>query len=169
MGFEVAGVVVFDKIFPAMRQLLGILVLSAASVGLAESLLLSPTALVAPADGKEVYVACATGKRVLFVNTNSRKVIASIPTPEPPSGLAPSGDNKLLFVTCAAPESKACVVGVTKQQIVGTIPVGHTARAPVISPDGKTLFVCNQFNNNVSVIDLVARTLLHCAEERKTK
>ena len=26
--------------------------------------------------------------------------------------------------------------------------------APVLSPDGKTLFVCNRFNNDISVLDL---------------
>jgi YVTN family beta-propeller protein len=43
------------------------------------------------------------------------------------------------------------------RKIIGSIPAGHTALAPVISPDGKTLFVCNQFNNDVSVIDLMAK------------
>ena len=35
----------------------------------------------------------------------------------------------------------------------GTIPAGHTAIGPAITPDGKRLYVCNRFNNNVSVID----------------
>jgi YVTN family beta-propeller protein len=71
--------------------------------------------------------------------------------------LALSPDNTRLFVTCAAPESKVCIVNVARRKIVSSIPAGHTALAPVISPDGKTLFVCNQFNNDVSVIDLAAK------------
>jgi YVTN family beta-propeller protein len=39
-------------------------------------------------------------------------------------------------------------------QISATIPVGHTPCAPVLLPGGKRLFVCNQFNNDLSVIDL---------------
>jgi YVTN family beta-propeller protein len=35
--------------------------------------------------------------------------------------------------------------------------VGHSAMAPVVSPDGKTLYVCNRFNNDVSVIDLMTK------------
>ena len=35
-----------------------------------------------------------------------------------------------------------------------TIPAGHTALSPVLSRDGKTLFVCNRFNDAVSVLDL---------------
>ena len=37
---------------------------------------------------------------------------------------------------------------------LATLPAGHTAMAPVLSPDGKTLFVCNRFNNDISVINL---------------
>ncbi len=77
--------------------------------------------------------------------------------PEPPLGLALSADDKQLYVTCAAPESKVCIVNVAKRKIVETIPAGHTAMAPVLSPDGKTLYVCSRFNNSISVIDLVSR------------
>jgi YVTN family beta-propeller protein len=37
---------------------------------------------------------------------------------------------------------------------LATLPAGHTAMAPVLSPDGKTLFVCNRFDNDISLIDL---------------
>src|SRR5262249_40539536 len=39
----------------------------------------------------------------------------------------------------------------------GRIPAGHTAMAPVLSPDGKTLYVCNRFNNDVAVVDLAGK------------
>jgi len=77
--------------------------------------------------------------------------------PELPSGLALSANDRQLFVTCAAPESKVCIVNIARHKIVGTIPVGHTAMAPALSRDGKTLYVCNRFNNDVSVIDLAAK------------
>jgi YVTN family beta-propeller protein len=104
-----------------------------------------------------LFVACASGKRVECLNTGSRKIVAHITMPLSPSGLALSPDGIWLFVICAAPESKVCVVDIARQKIIETIPVGHTAQAPVISPDGKTLFVCNQFNNDVSVIDLATK------------
>jgi cytochrome c peroxidase/DNA-binding beta-propeller fold protein YncE len=37
---------------------------------------------------------------------------------------------------------------------LATFPAGHTAMAPVLSLDGKTLFVCNRFNNDLSLVDL---------------
>jgi YVTN family beta-propeller protein len=77
--------------------------------------------------------------------------------PAPPSGLTLSADDSTLYVTCASPESKICVVDTARKKITSTLPAGHTARSPVLSPDGRTLYVCNQFNNDISVIDLATR------------
>jgi YVTN family beta-propeller protein len=140
-----------------MRWLFGFLLfamISAPAVSLAQ---LSPTALVASSDGKALYLACATSNCVLCFDVAKQKVSDSITIPEPPSGLALAADGRRLYVTCAAPESKVCIVDIAKLKIVGTIPVGHTAMAPVVSPDGKTLYICNRFNNDVSAIDLALR------------
>lgn len=114
---------------------------------------LSPTTLVASKDGQTLFVACATANGVLQFDTVRQKVSGFVAVPDSPSGLALSADGRQLYVTCAAPESKFCVVDVSKLKIVGTIPVGHTAMAPIVNPDGKFLYICNRFNNDVSVID----------------
>ncbi|MDD4870035.1 MAG: cell surface protein [Kiritimatiellae bacterium] len=118
---------------------------------------LSPSAILASPDGHSLYIACATGDRVLVVDLATRKVTQSITTPAAPSGLALSADGRTLFVTCAAPESQVCILDVARACVTDTLPAGHTAMAPVLSPDGKTLFICNRFNNDVSVFDLVAK------------
>ncbi len=115
---------------------------------------LSPTALAASKDCKTLFVACATGNRVLCLDLAQRKLTRSFPLPDPPSGLALSPDGSLLYVTCAAPEGKVCVVDLAEGSFSKTLAVGHTAMAPVVSLDGRTLFVCNRFNNDVSVLDL---------------
>ena len=140
-----------------MRLLFGFLMLATVSLVAAQAVPLSPSALTVSADGRVIYVACATANRVLCFDTVQQKIIRSITVPSTPSGLALSPDGTKLFVTCAAPESKVCIVNVANCQIVGTIPAGHTAQSPVPSPDGKTLYVCNRFNNDVSVIDLVLK------------
>ena len=131
-----------------MRLLSGFLVFATISIAAAESVPLSPTALAASPDGKVLYVACATANCVLYFDAAGRKVLNSIPMPESPMGLALSSDGSELFVTCAAPESRVCIVDVSKAAIVETIPAGHTTMAPVPGPDGKTLYVCNRFNND---------------------
>ena len=110
---------------------------------------LSPIAMAGT--DKQLFVACGSGNCVLSVDLTNRKV-STISVPLPPSGLALSRDNSKLFVTCAGPDSEVCVIDIRRRKIVGTIPVGHTATAPVLSADGRTLYVCNQFENEVSVV-----------------
>ncbi|HXR46669.1 MAG TPA: cytochrome D1 domain-containing protein [Candidatus Limnocylindrales bacterium] len=139
-----------------MRWLIGFLALATFKIA-AASVPLSPTALIASQDNKALYLACATANRVLCFDIAKQRLSATVATQEQPSGLALSADGLRLYVTCAAPKSQVCIVDVAKWEIVGTIPVGHTALAPVISPDGKTLYVCNRFNDDVSMIDLAAK------------
>jgi YVTN family beta-propeller protein len=117
---------------------------------------LAPAALAASADGETLFVACALANRVQVFAVAPGKVTRSIAVPAAPLGLALSQDGSRLYVTCAAPVSTVCVVNVATGQVEKRIPAGHTAMAPVLSPDGKTLYVCNRFNNDVSVIDLAA-------------
>jgi YVTN family beta-propeller protein len=115
---------------------------------------LSPIALAATKDGGRLFVACATAERVLRFDTASRTVSGSISLPAAPLGLALSADGTRLFVTCAAPESHVCIVGTESLKVLGRMPAGHTAMASTLSPDGKTLYVCNRFDNDVSLLDL---------------
>lgn len=115
---------------------------------------LSPSALVAAPDGKSLYVACATGNRLLVVDPQSRQVTRSIPLPDSPTGLALSPDGRTLVVTCAAPQSKIVLLDPAAGTLKATLAGGHTAYAPVFSPDGARLFVCNRFNDSVSEYNL---------------
>lgn len=118
---------------------------------------ISPSVLVASPDGRTLFVACATGNRVLAVDLATRQVTRTIAMPSSPTGLALTPDGRTLFVTCAAPKSEICVVDVAGAVISARIPAGHTAMSPVLSPDGKTLCVCNRFTDDVSVIDLATQ------------
>ena len=149
-----------DKLKSLLK--VGIILLVAAGIAFArpvmgEGLWLSPCALTVSTNGNTAYVACAMANRVLCLDTASLKFLDAFSTPQPPSGLVLSLDGTHLFVICAAPESKVCIIDLARRKIIQTIPVGHTAQAPVISPDGKSLFVCNQFDNDVSVIDLASK------------
>jgi YVTN family beta-propeller protein len=117
---------------------------------------LSPAALVATRDGRTLFVACATANRVLLVDVADGKVVREIQTPAPPTGLALSGDDGQLIVTCAGPQSVAVFAEIDSGWIVHSIRVGHTSNTPVLSPDGRMLFVCNRFTDDVSFIDVAA-------------
>jgi DNA-binding beta-propeller fold protein YncE/cytochrome c peroxidase len=115
---------------------------------------LSPVALAASPEGKNLYVACAAAKQVLIFNPGQRQVAKRLALPGEPSGLVLSSDGTRLFVTCAGPAGQVCVIDTVSGKMLQTLAAGHTALSPVLSPDGNTLFVCNRFNNSVSVFDL---------------
>jgi YVTN family beta-propeller protein len=121
---------------------------------------LSPTALAVSPDGRSLYVACATANEIACFDTKARKMTRTIAVPDSPQGLALTPDGRTLYVTCPAPESAVYVVDTAKGDVTERIPAGHTTLAPVLSPDGQTLFVCNRFNNDVAFIDLTTRTVV---------
>lgn len=117
---------------------------------------LSPLALAATADGKTLYVAESTAHKIAVFDIASGKVARQIVLPAAPGGMALAADGARLYVTAAVPAGEVLVIDPSTGSVTAKIEVGHTPVAPVLSPDGKTLYVCNRYNNNVSVIDLAA-------------
>src|ERR1051326_917191 len=117
---------------------------------------LSPTALAASADGRFLWIGCATANQVLRFDLASERVVNRIEVPASPLELALSGNGERLYITCAAASSILCVVDTTANRNIQQIGLGHTALGPVLSPDEKTLYVCNRFDDDVSIIDLIA-------------
>jgi len=118
---------------------------------------LSPSALVADKQAGKLYIAEATAKQVAVFDIAAGKVTKTYSLPDRPSGLALSADRSRLYVTCTSPKGRVQVVNLRTGSVSYTLPAGHTPMTPVLSSNGKTLYVCNHFNNNVSVIDLAAR------------
>lgn len=78
---------------------------------------------------------------------------------ETPTGIATYGD--YAFVTTFETSGKVHFLNLKSGEIESSLPTGSGARAPVISPDGKTLFVLNQFQNTVSQIDIGSRKIIN--------
>ena len=120
---------------------------------------LSPLALVSDQAGQHLYVAEATAKQLAFFGMASGKLEKVASLPLNPTGIAISPDGKTLYSTGDSPEGKVFAVSTDTGKILFEIPVGHTPVSPVATPDGKTLFVANRFNNNIAVIDLETKKL----------
>ena len=114
---------------------------------------IAPVALVASHDGQKIYIAEKAAKCVVTVSTSTKKVTQSVLLPESPNGLALSPDNQFLYVTTDSPEGWIFVILQSSGKIVGKWQAGHTPSAPVLSPNGRLLYVSNRFNGNVSVLD----------------
>jgi YVTN family beta-propeller protein len=118
---------------------------------------LSPIGVAATPDATMLYIAQATGKQIDYFDTAAKKVIKTIMVSDKLSGITVSSNGKKLYATAGDFDGKVFVVDVKKGQLQDTIDVGHSPIAPVVSPDGKTLYVCQKFNDNVAAIDLTAR------------
>ena len=116
----------------------------------------APAALAISSDGRQLYAACARAQRILVLDAEKLAVTASIPLPDTPTGLVLSTNGRTLYVTCAAPAGSLVVLDIPQRKILRRIPAGHTAMAPVLSPDEKTSYICNRFNNDVSFINLIS-------------
>ncbi len=115
---------------------------------------ISPVSLVADSKGTTLYIAEATAKQVAVFDITAEKVVGTVSLKGQPSGLALASDSSKLYVTIASSEGTIEVIDPYNGKIIKTISVGHTPCSPVISPDQRKLYVCNRFDNNVSVIDL---------------
>ncbi|MBK5293032.1 MAG: cell surface protein [Acidobacteriia bacterium] len=124
-----------------------------------ESQNLSPLALVADPQGKLLYIAEFTASQIAVFEIAAERVRQTIPLPDRPSGMALSADGNRLYVTGGVAAGKVYVVDTRRGAIVETLAAGHMPNAPVLSRDGNTLFVCNRFNNNVSVHDLKSKAV----------
>ena len=118
---------------------------------------LSPSAMVADNQSKTLYIAQATAKQVAVFDIAAGRVTKTFSLPGNPSGLALSADRSRLYVTWASPKGQVQVINLQTGKIYHTLLAGHTPMAPVLGPNSKTLYVCNRFSNNVSVIDIAAR------------
>ena len=111
-------------------------------------------ATVATADGKTLLIAARDAKQLLYFDIASNKVTKSVAAPEVVTGVALSPDGTKAYITCGSAKGVVAVIDVAGAKVASTIPVGHTAVGPSVSADGKWLYVCNRFDNDVSVFDL---------------
>ncbi len=123
---------------------------------------LSPSDIVASSDSKTLYVAEQTAKRIAVVDIATKAVVRTIRLPNEPTGIsvAPNG---LLYVTCSSdlwPDGMVCEVHPVLGKVLRRLPAGHGARSPVISHFGKTLYVVNQYENDVYVVDIASGTFM---------
>ncbi|MCR4411991.1 MAG: hypothetical protein NUV77_06145 [Thermoguttaceae bacterium] len=115
-----------------------------------------PCALAAARDGKTLYVANADARQVAWIALPGGGIVRRVSLPAEPTGLALTADGARLIVTCAAPKSQVIVLHAGSGEQIMSMAAGHTATGPAVSPDGTRLYVCNRFDNDVSVVDLSA-------------
>lgn len=114
---------------------------------------LSPAALAIDPISQRLYIAAATGSRILVFNTDSQQIVDEWLVDAFPRALSLSPDGRKLYVTSAVPDGRLLVLDTRRGKIKQRIALGHTPVALAADPQGRFLYVCNQFDNTVSQVD----------------
>jgi DNA-binding beta-propeller fold protein YncE len=125
--------------------------LAMAGSAVANGRYLGPAALAATSDGTTVYAACSDARQVAWIDTSTGTVSRRVSVPGRPTGLVLSSDASRLFVTCDMPAGTIVVMNAQSGETLQAIPAGHRPLHPVLSAGGTRLYVCNQFDNDISV------------------
>ena len=110
---------------------------------------LSPDFIKASAG--RVFITARTGDELIVLAND--KVQRRIALGGHPSGVAVSKDGKFAYVCIAHPDGKLLKINTNTGKIIANVSAGHMPRAVELSPNGKTLYVANQFENVVRAFD----------------
>ena len=120
-----------------------------------------PIDICATQDGKTLYVVNKDSHEIAVLNTAEDRIVKTISLEDnfSPHGVVLSADEKTLYITGGGYKGRVLAVDSASGSIVKTVRAGHTPTGAAITPDGKKLFVCNQFSNDVSEYSLPELTL----------
>jgi YVTN family beta-propeller protein len=117
---------------------------------------LGPTALITSHDGKQLFVSLADAQEVAVVDPLQGQIVKRTPVPGKPTALLLDEASSRLFVACDGSPGAVCVLDCRTLAIRQSFPAGHGPAGLAVAPDGSKLFVCNRFDNDVSVISLAS-------------
>jgi DNA-binding beta-propeller fold protein YncE len=120
---------------------------------------LSPHVLAA-GSGDVLFIGLATSNKLLVFDLADEKVADEIALPHPSSGMVLSPDASRLYVTAGTRSGEIYTVDTRTHEANLLAKVGHTPTSPVLSPDGKTLYVCTRFYNDVAFVDVLSGRIL---------
>lgn len=101
--------------------------------------------------GEQIAITQKTNKEVALYNTDFSMKLRSWKLSEVPTGVVTDGS--YLYVTSFEKQGSVNVINLKNDEI-RTIPTGSGAIGPVWNPQKKVLYVCNQFANTVSEVNV---------------
>jgi phospholipase C len=121
-----------------------------------------PNGVALAPDGKHAYVTNSAPSTVSVIETDSNRVVATVPMGNGPASIAITPDGKFAYITDSTSFNPGTVsVLDTATYAVATIPVARLCCVQIaITPDGKQAYVTNgHLNNTVSVVDTANKTV----------
>lgn len=138
--------------FPRLKVLMGAVVL----VFTAGSQMTGPV-FAAPA--AKAYVANFKDNTVSVIDTETRKVIATVPVVAGPHGMAITHDGRTVYVS-GDRSSSLDVIDTSVDEVVKTINVGKAPNGLALTPDDRLLLVAVYGEDRIVVIDTAAQTVV---------
>jgi YVTN family beta-propeller protein len=117
---------------------------------------LGPLDVLASPNERTLFIALHDANQLGVFDTETDSLTKRIDLPGQPTAMALDRVGEILYVTCAAPQSTVCAVDTVSLNITARYTAGHTASGLAIDDDRQRIFVCNRFDNDVSVIDLAS-------------
>jgi YVTN family beta-propeller protein len=114
---------------------------------------LSPIEMALSIDGRRIYVVCQGSDELRIVDTESGKVVSSVPLGRSPRGITLSPDGAAIYVTNSSDDTVS-VIDTATLKLTRTLPTGFEPAGLVTDRSGETLYVANRISGDISVIDL---------------
>jgi len=114
----------------------------------------SPYQLAATKDGSKVYVLNHDASEVAVLNTADDTIAQTFSVGFSPNSMVLSSDEKLLYLATGAEKGVLQVLNLASGKIEKEVPGDHFPCGLSLTPDGKTLVVCNRFKDSVSFYEL---------------
>lgn len=97
-------------------------------------------------------------KRVDLYSADGKTLLRSFPFDETPTGVTVDGDRA--YVTTFETKGMLNILNLSTGKIESSIPVASGATAPLLNADKTKVYVCNQFANTISEVDVKQNKVL---------
>ena len=111
------------------------------------------------AAGPKAYVGNFKDNTVSVIDTDARKVIATIPVATGPHGMAIAQDGRTVYVSGDG-SSSVDVIDTAVDKVVKTIDVGKAPNGVALTPDNRLLLVTVYGDNRIAFIDTSTQTVV---------
>ncbi len=118
---------------------------------------ISPEYMKLSPDGKSIFITAATSKKIFVLDIASSKLSSKINLSVNPNGIAVAADGTL-YVCGGGYDGKLLKIS-TDGKVLGSVSVGHTPIAPVLSKDAKSVYVAARYNNAVIKVNADTMTV----------
>ncbi|MDR3246263.1 MAG: c-type cytochrome [Prevotellaceae bacterium] len=116
----------------------------------------NPSGILIFDEGKQMVAASDKESCLVFFELplTSGTKWKSVNLPGKPSGIVASHDGKTIWATCGEESGKLLAIDPASASVIKTFAAGHYPLSPVLSADGKRLFFCRRFANEIASINL---------------